>query len=57
MEKKGMKGSKFPNDHWEKSYDCKDTSDMRYTQGSNPENLKRNSEALASYVKKNKAMH
>lgn len=56
MAHKGMKGANLPKDHWEKSegemgHECKEkyASEM-----GNPKDLDRSTEALASYVRKNK---
>ena len=61
MEKEGKKAAmaQFNEGHWEKSQDQIDCCNLKYTSGemSNPEHLKRNADALASYVKKNRQSH
>ncbi len=46
----------FNKGHWEKNSDCVDSCNLKYTSGemSNPEHLKKNADALASFVKKKK---
>jgi hypothetical protein len=43
-------------DHWEKNKDCLETSDLKYAQSDvdNEPEIKRNADALASYVKSNR---
>jgi hypothetical protein len=53
---KEMKMGKMPKEHWEKSMETVDSCNSRYTDGdfSNPENLKKNADGLANYVRKNR---
>ena len=46
----------FNEGHWAKNHEMVGQADGKYTQGemSNPEHLKKNADALASYAKKNK---
>ena len=55
MKEKGMRSATMPKDHFEKDMSQLKGADLKYAgEFSNPEDLKKSSDALASYVKKHK---
>ncbi len=44
----------FNKEHWEADQGKTGVADLKYTNGSNPEELKKSVNELASFVKKNK---
>jgi hypothetical protein len=59
MEEARVESGVLPKDHWEKKYDCNDTSNLKYSGGYDqaPEELKSRSEKLSGYLKSKKESH
>jgi len=55
MKEKGMRSATMPKEHFEKDVSQLNGADLKYAgQFSNPEDLQKSNEALASYMKKHK---